>query len=190
MSGRFLAVEKRETVKQGGCEQSSHCQSTGASNLEEGHQAADYRASHLPQKATSEPAKMPGKPSQKTREMALEGVEVDEITPSSDNGARIPTASLRSNTDDNPLVSRPITPVTIPIELVVTFLGRKGNLVALLDSGHTRCLVSPSLVEKSGLQLRELKVQMASCQLDGSIAGGGGRHNIFHQTNRGKNWGP
>lgn len=53
---------------------------------------------------------------------------------------RIPTTSIWDpvesdiDMDDDPLVSHPVILVTIPIELVMHFLGHKGNLVALLDT--------------------------------------------------------
>lgn len=59
-----------------------------------------------------------------------------------------------SGMDNDPLVSQPISLVTTPIELVRPSLVCKENLTALLDSGCTRCLVSPSRVEKLGMQLR------------------------------------
>lgn len=77
-----------------------------------------------------------------------------------------------SRTNDDPLVSYHVIPVTIPIELVVPSLEHKENQIVLMDSGCTWCLVSPSVVEKLGVLLRELKVLMPFWQLDGSIAGG------------------
>lgn len=46
------------------------------------------------------------------------------------------------------------------------------HLRGLLESGCTRCLVNPALVEKLGIQLRRLKVLITFCQFDGSVIGG------------------
>lgn len=47
-----------------------------------------------------------------------------------------------SDYDNDPPVSGPIVPITMPLELLV--LGREGKvaLTALLDSGCTQCLVT------------------------------------------------
>lgn len=85
------------------------------------------------------------KSSVKAREMALKEVEVVEFTPSPINGEETPTMLSRtpmesdSGTDDDILASHPVPPVTIPIELVMPSLECKENLIALLDSGCTRC---------------------------------------------------
>lgn len=50
--------------------------------------------------------------------------------------------------------------------------GSKGDLTILLDLGGTRCLVSPKVVKKLGPCLRELKVPVAFCKLDGTVEGG------------------
>lgn len=42
---------------------------------------------------------------------------------------------------------------------------------ALLDSGCTRCLISPQMIERLGVGLRKLKWHMAFSQLDGLITG-------------------
>lgn len=73
-------------------------------------------------------------------------------------------AERESRTDDNPLVSHPVMPMIMPTELVVPSLGRKEILIANF------CLVSPSILEKLGMQLRELKVPVAFYYLDGSLA--------------------
>lgn len=49
--------------------------------------------------------------------------------------------------DDDPLVSGLITPLTMPIELLILGIGKKVALKALLDVGYNRCLISPTLVE-------------------------------------------
>lgn len=71
--------------------------------------------------------------------MALKGVEVVEFTPFPKDGERTLTVPMdglmESDTDsnDDPLVSHPVIPVTIPIELMVPSSGCKRNLVTLLD---------------------------------------------------------
>lgn len=72
----------------------------------------------------------------------------------------------------------------IPIELVVQSSGFKASLPALLDSIYTRCLLNPALVEKLGIRLKQLKVPVAFCQLDGSVVEGGDPSDIHHQTSR------
>lgn len=63
-------------------------------------------------------------------------------------------------------------PVTIPVELEVPSLGHRESMITLLDLGCTGCLVSPNTVARLGIRLRELKVPVAFCQLDGSITEG------------------
>lgn len=48
------------------------------------------------------------------------------------------------------------------------------HLKAILDSGCTRCVISPEVVKKLGL--RRLKIPIAFCQLHGSVAGEGPAH--------------
>lgn len=117
--------------------------------------------------------------------MALRGVGVVEFTPLLSNGegtlAKLPNPGMESNSgaDNNALVSHPIIPVTIPVEVVILSSGHRENLITLLNSGCTRCLVSPSMVEKLGMHLRELRVPIAFCQPDGSVNWRGGeKHNL------------
>lgn len=79
------------------------------------------------------------------------------------------------------MVSYPVNPVIIPIELMVQSLGPKENLVALLDSGYTRCLVNPALVEKLTVRLKQLKVPIVFYQLDISMAWGFQKHLLLNQ---------
>lgn len=59
-----------------------------------------------------------------------------------------------------------------PSRIIGDFLRAQGTMTPLLDSGCTRCLVSPSVVEKLGIHLRQLKTSVAFSQLDGTLAGG------------------
>lgn len=94
-------------------------------------------------------------------------MEVVGFTPSPKDGERTPNIpdehlmDINTDSDDDPLVSQPVIPVTILVELVVPSPGHKENLVALLDLGCTRWLINPALVEKLGLRLKQLKVPMA-----------------------------
>lgn len=109
--------------------------------------------------------------------MVLKWVEVIEFTlsPISGEGILIPPIEGQglsdTRTDDDTLVSGPIMPVMIPIELIIQSSGIKANLSALLDLCCTRSLANSALVEKLGIQLKWLKVPVAFCQLDGSVAG-------------------
>lgn len=51
-----------------------------------------------------------------------------------------------SNFEDDPLVSGPIEPITLPLELLIPSLGKKVKLRAFQDLGCIRCLISPNLV--------------------------------------------
>lgn len=95
------------------------------------------------QKVSSGPTKKLVKPTQRKQETAQEGMEAVEFTPSPKDGERTPSVPayglMESDTDsdDVPLVSHLVIPVTIPIDPVVPSSGYKRNLVALLDSGCT-----------------------------------------------------
>lgn len=86
-----------------------------------------------------------------------------EFILSSKDGERILTELLDSPVESDSdydnvlLITRPVNPVTVLIKLMVHSLGHKGNLVALLDLGCTRCLVNPAVIEKLGMRLRQLK---------------------------------
>lgn len=54
------------------------------------------------------------------------------------------------DTDSDHLVSDLVKQVTVPIELSFPGSELKAYLRGLLDSGCTRCLVNPALVEKTG----------------------------------------
>lgn len=110
--------------------------------------------------------------------MAKRAIELVEFHPSPKSGGGTLTPLEKdpgpSNSDfkDDPLISRLIEPVTLPQELWIPSSGRKVRLKALLDSGCTRCLISPTLVGKLGVHLKRPKNPIAFCQLDGSIVGG------------------
>lgn len=52
-------------------------------------------------------------------------------------------------------------------------------MLALLDLGCTRCMVSPEVVEKLGLRYKQLMVPIAFCQLDRTVAQGVRAHFIM-----------
>lgn len=100
----------------------------------------------------------------------LKGVEFAEftLTPNGAEGTPTPPDDGQGFTniddDDDPPVSDLVTQVTVPIELYFLGSGLRTNLRALLDLGCTRCLINPAMVEKLGIQLRQLKVIVAFCQ--------------------------
>lgn len=47
------------------------------------------------------------------------------------------------------------------VEIVVSSLGVKGVLMALLDLVYTRCVISSQVAEKLGIRLRKLRQPMA-----------------------------
>lgn len=81
-----------------------------------------------------------------------------------------------SEGEDDPIVSGPIIPMTvrikIRIKITVASSGSNGILMTLLDSGCTKFLISPQVVEKLGMRLRKLESPMAFSHVDGSIVGG------------------
>lgn len=79
-----------------------------------------------------------------------------------------------------PLVSKHIIPVTISMELVMPSLGTQGRMLVLLDLGCIRCVVSPEVVVKLELRLKQLKVPIDFCQLDGTVAGERGSWENFY----------
>lgn len=62
---------------------------------------------------------------------------------------------------NSPMVSGTLKTMSVKVELIVTSLKWKGTLIALLDSGYTRCLLSLNLVERLGIHLDKLKVPIA-----------------------------
>lgn len=75
--------------------------------------------------------------------MALKGVEIVKLASFPKDGERTLIEPAEDpwgsdiDTDDDPLVSGPATPVTVPIGLVIQSSGRKANLPTLLDAGCT-----------------------------------------------------
>lgn len=65
--------------------------------------------------------------------MALKGLEVVEFVPSPQSGEGTPISLTEgqglsnTDTDDNPLVSGPVMPVMVPIELIIQLSGLKAN---------------------------------------------------------------
>lgn len=95
------------------------------------------------------------KENRKPKKTTLRGMEVVEFP-------RTPRLEQSdSRRDNNQLINHTIIPVTIQVELKVVSSGCKGILATILDSGCTRCLVNPGIVEKLGVHLRELKPPIA-----------------------------
>lgn len=114
----------------------------------------------------------------KPKEGGHKDKEVIEFTPSSSDGEGTLTkgaeTTLESDSrgENDPLISMTIILMIVRVELMVGFSEHKGIMTALLDSGCTRCLVSPGMVEKLGMCLRQLKISIAFSQLDGTLTGG------------------
>lgn len=70
------------------------------------------------------------------------------------------------------MVNGTIIPVKARVEITVASSKHKGLLTVLLDYGCIQCLISPGVVRKLGMRLRELKSLIAFSQLDETIAGG------------------
>lgn len=70
-----------------------------------------------------------------------------------------------SNYDDEPLVSGPIVPITMSIELLIPGMQKKVALKALLDVGCTRCLISPTLVGNLGIHYTLINPQTVLSKL-------------------------
>lgn len=160
---------------------SPKCQSTGGFKCgKEWHCATKCRVTKATPKSGGNTWKKLGKLTPRTREMALEGVEVVEFSlPSYGDWGTLPTPE-RSNTDskDDLQVSRLVIPITISVKLVVPLSGAQGKVLALLDLCYIRCMVNPEVMEKLGLRLQQLRVPTAFCQLDGTVARGALAHFI------------
>lgn len=97
------------------------------------------------------------------------GQQVVEFTPPfiEEEGTLTPTKmgpvvyESESEGEDDLMVSGPIIPMTARVKVMMASLGSKEILLALLDSGCTRFLVSPQLIEKLGMRLRKLKNPIA-----------------------------
>lgn len=77
-----------------------------------------------------------------------------------------------SEGEDNPMVSEPIKPLAIQMEIIASRSGAKTVVKALIDSGCTKCMASLQTVQKLGLWVRKLCQSMRFKQVDGSIMGG------------------
>lgn len=55
------------------------------------------------------------------------------------------SGTAESDYNDDPLISGPTDPITMPIELSFLGTGRRIALTALLDLGCAQCLISPHL---------------------------------------------
>lgn len=73
---------------------------------------------------------------------------------------------------EDPMVSEPIHPFTIPIVLVSPHSGCRGEYDALIDTGCTQCLISEVVVKKVGIRVRPLRKPVWFKQVDGSLLGG------------------
>ncbi|XP_032068578.1 uncharacterized protein LOC116505453 [Thamnophis elegans] len=140
-----------------------------------GHRAPECRTK-LPATAPP-PAKREGKtskaPDKKKKEAAF---AADAISPprfmqNVEGEAEASTSSSDDSEDDalSRWVSSNKGPMLIPIELRVPPDGVSEQLPALLDSGCSRCMINPAMVEKLGLKLKTLKTPIVFCQIDGSI---------------------
>ncbi|KAK9397281.1 hypothetical protein NXF25_020642 [Crotalus adamanteus] len=73
---------------------------------------------------------------------------------------------------EDPMVSEPIVPFTIPITLTSPVTGESMPLSALLDTGCTRCLISKGVVQQMRIRVARLKSPIRFEQVDGSLLGG------------------
>lgn len=77
-----------------------------------------------------------------------------------------------AETPEDPMVSEPIHPFTVPIVLVTPHSGRRGKYEALLDTGCTQCLISEVVARNAGIRVRPLRKPVWFEQVDGSLLGG------------------
>lgn len=168
--------EKKETPKaQTGVQRPQRCSTACFKSRKEEHQATKCRSNLQAQKTTLQLTKKSIKLLPWVCGTALEGMEVIEFTPSPRDGKKTlirGPGESGTDSDNDPLVSGPISSVTVPTELIVQSLEHKISLMALLDSECNRCLVNLVLMEELEMRLRPLKVLVVFFQLDGSIAGG------------------
>ncbi|KAK9408175.1 hypothetical protein NXF25_006949 [Crotalus adamanteus] len=73
---------------------------------------------------------------------------------------------------EDPMVSEPIVPFTIPITLTSPVTGESKPFQALLDTGCTRCLISKGVVQQMQIRVARLKSPIRFEQVDGSLLGG------------------
>lgn len=102
----------------------------------------------------------PRKPPAKLKEKTWATQKVVEVSLQSSKGEGTPThvkPSLvfyegDSKEEDYPMVSGTIIPIITQVEILVPSSGVRGPLMALLNLGCTRCLISIQTVEKLGLR--------------------------------------
>ncbi|KAK9400308.1 hypothetical protein NXF25_013327 [Crotalus adamanteus] len=73
---------------------------------------------------------------------------------------------------EDPMVSYPIVPFTIPITLTSPVTGESGSFQALIDTGCTRCLISREVARQMHMRVTRLKAPIRFEQVDGSLLGG------------------
>ncbi|KAK9391826.1 hypothetical protein NXF25_017413 [Crotalus adamanteus] len=74
--------------------------------------------------------------------------------------------------EQDPMVSSPVVPFTIPICLTNCNSKHHITCQALIDSGCTRCLINRRVVDALGLRLVKLSRPISFEQVDGSLLGG------------------
>ncbi|KAK9412177.1 hypothetical protein NXF25_003352 [Crotalus adamanteus] len=73
---------------------------------------------------------------------------------------------------EDPMVSEPIVPFTIPVTLTSPVTSESMPFQALLDTGCTRCLISKGVVQQMRIRVTRLKSPIRFEQVDGSLLGG------------------
>lgn len=74
---------------------------------------------------------------------------------------------------EDPMVSEPICPFSVPIALTSPQTGHRGTYRALIDSSCTSCLISKDVVAEVGFRVRQLANLIRFEQVDGSLLGRG-----------------
>lgn len=62
--------------------------------------------------------------------------------------------------EDNLMVSGPVNHFEVKVSIKAPHSGTKGVVKAFIDSGSSHCLISQTMVQKLGLQVRKLKKSM------------------------------
>lgn len=107
----------------------------------EGHWAVECCSKTTARKLDHPSGVKPSKSTQHLKEMALKSTEVLELpqAPKAEDRALTPpdneSGMLETNYDNDPLVSWPIDPITMPIELLIPGTDRRMTLTILLNSG-------------------------------------------------------
>ncbi|KAK9395050.1 Retrotransposon-derived protein PEG10 [Crotalus adamanteus] len=144
----------------------------------EGHRAVECRSKAPQHNPDRSPINKPGKYSAKPKETAMRMMEIAETPTSAHQGERTPaytTGPVDASDDSSegePLVSGCITPIFKTVTILIPPMPEAVKVKALIDSGCTRCLISPTLVGNLGIPSRRLEQPISFGQLDGSIAGG------------------